>query len=300
MPLISTKLHGAGDYATGVLMLAAPRLLPIRDRRAQALAVAAGGGMLLTSSVTDYELGLWRRLPMPAHLLLDAVTGGLLIAGAVSLRDRRGTRVPDWLPHALLGAGELAAAALTERRPTGRTDSNQPVSQGPTGVGGEGMAAKAPATPLATPLAPAPLETPGPSVTPPAQPESGTERAERIDADFAGAGVPQTDDTLVAQQEAAAAAEAAAIGGSVPSDAEDPAMDPVYQAGGGEQDGWDAAESDLIENATHGGGHAEPGRDAIAPEAESDRASAVYGEADHSRSSELLDDEDTAREERPG
>ncbi len=161
------------------------------------------------------------------------------------------------------------------------------------------MTAQVPPTPLATPLAPPPLETPGPSVTPPEQPESETERAERIDAGLAGAGAPQTGDTLVAQQEAAAAAEAAAIGGTVPSDVEDPAMDPVYQAGGGEQEGWEAAEADLIENATHGEGHAEPERDAITPENESDRASALYGEADHSRSSELVDDEGVPREERP-
>ncbi len=293
---ISTKLHGAGDYATGVLMLAAPRLLPIRDRRAQALVLGAGGGVLLTSSITDYELGLRRRLPMPAHLMLDAVTGGLLLAGAISLRDRRGTRLPDWLPHALLGAGEIAAAALTQRQPSDLSTAAEPTPQRGED---EGAATQMPAAPLATPLAPAPLETPGPSVTAPSQPESETERAERIDAGLAGAGSPQSGDTLVAQQEAAAAAEAAAIGGTVTADAEDPAMDPVYQAGGGEQEGWEAAEADLIENATHGEGHAEPERDAIAPESESDRASAVYGEADHSRSSELVDDEGVPREDPP-
>jgi len=323
MPPISTKLHGAGDYATGVLMLAAPRLLPIRNRRAQALVLSAGVGVLLTSSVTDYELGLRRRLPMPAHLMLDAATGGLLLAGAISLRDRRGTRLPDWLPHALLGAGEIAAAALTQRQPADRSTpaeqtrpsdrsttaeptqpsdwstAVEPPPQAPAGGGGEGAATPMPVTPLATTLRPAPLETPGPSVTAPAQPESETERAERIDAGLAGAGTFQTGDTLVAQQEAAAAAEAAAIGGTVPADVEDPAMDPVYQAGGGEGEGWEAAEADLIENATHDDGHAEPQRDAIAPENESDRATAVYGEADHSRSSELADDEGVPREEPP-
>ena len=64
-------------------------------------------------------------------------------------------------------------------------------------------------------------------------------------------------------------------------DADDPALEAVYEAGGGEQDGWEQAERDLVENASHGGGHGNPLRDALAPEAESDRSDAEYGEADH-------------------
>ncbi|MDQ6745548.1 MAG: hypothetical protein M3Z27_06000 [Actinomycetota bacterium] len=304
MPLISTKLHGAGDYATGVLLIAAPRFLPIRDRRAQAMAVATGGSVLLASAMTDYELGIRRKLPMPAHLLLDALTGGLLVAGAVGLRERRGTHVADWLPHALVGLGEVAGAALTERTPSDRhgssggslADSQPPPPQAPTGASGQGLAAQAPAA-TGAPLAPAPVETPGPSVTPPAQPESDIERAERIDAGMADAGAPQTGETLVAQQEAAAAAEAAAIGGVVPGETDDPAMDPVFQAGGGEQDGWEAAEADLIENATHGDGHGQPERDAFSPEVESDRSTAVYGEGDRIPSTETLEDPATRPED---
>ncbi len=97
-------------------------------------------------------------------------------------------------------------------------------------------------------------------------------------------------DELVAEQSDAAATEAAMIGGRVPHETDDPAMDPVYQAGGGEQDGWEAAEADLIENATHGDGGADPLRDAISPEVESDRSTAVYGEADELDSTETVED----------
>ncbi len=99
------------------------------------------------------------------------------------------------------------------------------------------------------------------------------------------------DDAFVAREVKLAAAEAAHIGGSVTPDSEDPAMAAVYQAGGGEQDGWEEAEAELIENATHGDGHGNPLHDAPAPEAESDRGDASYGEADHVISSELVDDE---------
>jgi hypothetical protein len=164
-------------------------------------------------------------------------------------------------------------------------------------VTGEGLAAQGPGT--GAPVAPPPVETPGPSVTPPQVPESDVERAERADAMTAAPNAPATADDLVAQEEAAAAAEAASIGGVVPPSVDDPAMDAVYQAGGGEQEGWEEAEADLIENASHGEGHGEPLRDAIAPEAEADRSTAVYGEGDELHSTELVEDPGTGPED-PG
>jgi hypothetical protein len=130
---------------------------------------------------------------------------------------------------------------------------------------------------------PPPVETPGPSVTPPVTPESDAERREWADAlrpDAEATHARDPDAQLVAEEESAAAAEAAAIGGYAPHDSDDPALDPVYQAGGGEQDGWEAAERDLIENASHGDGGGDPVRDQLTPEVEADRSTAEYGESD--------------------
>jgi hypothetical protein len=118
------------------------------------------------------------------------------------------------------------------------------------------------------------------------------ERAEQVDASLPDSGVGAIDDDFVAQQEAAAAAEAAAIGGHIDSETSDPAMDPVYQAGGGEQEGFEEAEAELIENATHGDGRGDPLRDALTPEVESDAATAVYGEPDREISTEEVADPD--------
>ncbi|HEY1539195.1 MAG TPA: hypothetical protein VGF63_07345 [Solirubrobacteraceae bacterium] len=90
------------------------------------------------------------------------------------------------------------------------------------------------------------------------------------------------------REEAAAGAEAAAIGGRVPEvgggvdDDErlDESLRPVYEAGGGEQDGFELAERDLVRNASHDDGAGYPERDGFTPERESDRASVEYGESD--------------------
>ena len=294
MALIPTRVHAAGDYAGGALMIAAAELPLIRDRRAAALLRAAGAGTLLASAATDYELGLWRKLPMPLHLGLDAANGAVMAASGLLLR-RAGAEITSWLPPAVIGVSEIAIAAVTERRPADAEDGEADLPTSVTGVTGEGVAAREPAA-TGVPLAPPPIETPGPSVTAPAEPESDVERAERVDANLpAGADV----DDLVAQQESAAAAEAAAIGGSIGSETGDPAMDPVYQAGGGEQDGWEAAEEELILNASHDEGRGNPLRDALTPELESDRSTAVYGESDDILSTELVEDPTTSGDD-PG
>jgi hypothetical protein len=57
-------------------------------------------------------------------------------------------------------------------------------------------------------------------------------------------------------------------------------MRPVYEAGGGEQEGFELAEHDLVRNASHDDGGGYPERDAFTPERESDRSGAEYGESD--------------------
>src|ERR1700754_2263387 len=100
------------------------------------------------------------------------------------------------------------------------------------------MADDTPHPPLPTP----PPETPGPSVTPPLLPESDTERQEGADAlipDAEALEGEDPDDVFAAQQERAAAGEAAALGGPRIDDSDDPSMQPLYEAGEGEEEGWE-------------------------------------------------------------
>ena len=88
----------------------------------------------------------------------------------------------------------------------------------------------------------------------------------------------------------AAASEAAAIGGPNPDPDVDPEMRPVYEAGGGEAEGFEQAEEELIRQASHEDSGAEPITDAFTPEQESDRSTAVYGEPDEVDPTEVTRD----------
>jgi hypothetical protein len=92
------------------------------------------------------------------------------------------------------------------------------------------------------------------------------------------------DDPLVSDEERAAAAEAAGIGGRRPDydvdDDSDEANRPLEEAGEGESEGFELAEHDLVEEASHGEEGRSPEVDAFEAEVESDEADSVYGEAD--------------------
>lgn len=64
-------------------------------------------------------------------------------------------------------------------------------------------------------------------------------------------------------------------------------MRPVREAGGGEAEGFEEAEKELIEHASHGDSAPDPTHLAGVPE---ERTGAEYGEADHEKSSEVEHD----------
>ena len=93
------------------------------------------------------------------------------------------------------------------------------------------------------------------------------------------------------REEDLAAAEAADIGGPKPeyAGADDEAHRPLAESGEGEREGFEQAEADLADGASHAENRREPRSDAFTGEVESDEAGgAVYGDPDQ------LDDPDNA------
>jgi hypothetical protein len=109
-----------------------------------------------------------------------------------------------------------------------------------------------------------------------------------------------TESSFEHEQEDAAAAEAGSIGGQPTSeppgtdaDQLDPAQAPLIEAGEGEAEGFELAEEELIEHASHGDEHAARRviEDAY-PVDDTDRRAASGGEADEEHSSQAGDDQD--------
>jgi hypothetical protein len=80
-----------------------------------------------------------------------------------------------------------------------------------------------------------------------------------------------------AEEAEAAGAEAAQIGGRIAPLSDDPAREPLEEAGQGEAEGFEQAERALEDIAAHGDRHRFPDSDVGDPE---DRESIEHGEAD--------------------
>jgi hypothetical protein len=92
-------------------------------------------------------------------------------------------------------------------------------------------------------------------------------------------GEEERDEELLAEEESEAAGEEAGeIGGDVPPDSDDPAEQPLIEAGEGEAEGFELAEKDLEDIASHGDEHRFPDNVPSAPEEKGEGIE--YGEAD--------------------
>jgi hypothetical protein len=91
-------------------------------------------------------------------------------------------------------------------------------------------------------------------------------------------------------EEEAAAAEAGAIGGETGEAEADEARRPVEEAGGGEAEGFEQAEEELIESASHGDPAGHPLGDRFPAEETNPEDHTIYGEADEVDSAETTDD----------
>lgn len=111
---LPTRIHGVLDYLLGAALIAAPWLLGFAAGGAETW-VPVGAGVLVIgySLLTDYELGLLRRIGMPVHLYLDALLGVLLAVSPWLL----GFDTAVWIPHVALGAVEVLTAAVTDTVP---------------------------------------------------------------------------------------------------------------------------------------------------------------------------------------
>ena len=73
-------LHGAIEYAAGVLFIAVPFLLSFDSGAATALSIIVGVVVLAVAAATEGPTSLVNQIPTAAHVALDYVLAVLLIA----------------------------------------------------------------------------------------------------------------------------------------------------------------------------------------------------------------------------
>jgi hypothetical protein len=133
--VVPTKVHGAIDYGMAPALALAPELFRMKDGKSASLPPRiAGVTGAVAAALSDQELAAKRVVPMKAHLVLDAVTGvAVAVAPWVGGSARKGAR--HWLPHALVGAEELALALTTRTRSESSRASRLSARNAALGVG---------------------------------------------------------------------------------------------------------------------------------------------------------------------
>ncbi|MDB6021057.1 MAG: hypothetical protein JWQ04_914 [Pedosphaera sp.] len=114
MKTISTYAHGVCDYIVGIVLILAPNIFSFSRLGGAPVTVARLIGFLfiVQALFTNYELGLFRVLPMRMHLFDDYVLSALL---AISPWLFGFYTQPNnvWLPHLIVGCVFFVITAMT-------------------------------------------------------------------------------------------------------------------------------------------------------------------------------------------
>jgi hypothetical protein len=121
---ISTRTHAMLDYTLGPTLAFMPEAFGFpRSGAATVPARAIGAAQMAYSTMTRYELGLYPMISMKQHLILDAITGGVLAASPWLFGFAQRGRKRSWLPHVLFAAAETAIVIFS------RTQSKRTVAE---------------------------------------------------------------------------------------------------------------------------------------------------------------------------
>lgn len=113
MKLIDTKAHAAIDYGLGIFLLFVPYMLSLGQPSVQVnLFYISGSVLIVYSALTQYELGLLNLLPVGLHLVLDVITGLVLMASPWVF----GFADQVFIPHLVLGFMLIVLAFFTDRK----------------------------------------------------------------------------------------------------------------------------------------------------------------------------------------
>ncbi len=109
---IPRPVHAVVDYTYAALFSAAPELVGFTEEEIAArFSRVVSGGVLVTSLMTRYELGLIRVLPFKAHLAADVAVGFLTLGASFLFGFSRNKRARNFFVG--MGAFSIMAGLLT-------------------------------------------------------------------------------------------------------------------------------------------------------------------------------------------
>lgn len=115
---LPTKIHGVLDYIVAVALFFAPMIFGFQNVGGPAVIIpmVLGVGLALYSIFTRYELGIFKVLSMPYHLVFDTVASVFLalspfLFGFSSLASNA------WVPHVVVGVTVILVVLVSQTEP---------------------------------------------------------------------------------------------------------------------------------------------------------------------------------------
>lgn len=116
--LIPTYAHGIFDYLGGLALLYAPNIFGFSEVGGAAVLIPRiiGAIVLVQSLFTNYDLGLFKMLPMKVHLMNDYIAS-IFLALSPWLFGFVDQPRNAWMPHLIVGITVLLLSLMTEKDP---------------------------------------------------------------------------------------------------------------------------------------------------------------------------------------
>ena len=118
MRFIPTKVHGVLDYLVAIALILAPWIFGFANIGGAAviIPIVLGVGLIVYSLFTRYELGAFKLIAMPIHLVFDIVASLFLIASPFIFGFIN--EAPNaWLPHIVVGVAVIIVVAFSQPAP---------------------------------------------------------------------------------------------------------------------------------------------------------------------------------------
>ena len=118
MKVIPAYIHGIFDYLGGLVLLFAPNIFGFSEIGGAAVLIPRiiGVVVLAQALLTNYEVGLFKMLPMKVHLINDYIAS-LFLALSPWLFGFATQAKHVWMPHLVVGIAVFLLTLLTQTEP---------------------------------------------------------------------------------------------------------------------------------------------------------------------------------------